>query len=200
MLLGAALIAYGVVRPLSWFRPSDVDGWYFAGAYLVTFCFVLGKPSVTAFPGWSASDITAAQHRLTVLADMTERDLIDVRFFIGLGEAASRRRIVALWWVVGSVWALSAWLAQKGFDKSDGNILASAIVPLVFCMFCAGLIAAYTRGVSQVYGLSYSVLMAHEAELSRASQAKTGRLSRVRASRRRQDRINHRFGMRTAPP
>lgn len=177
------MIAYGMIRPLAWFRPSDIDSWYLAGAYLVTFCFVLGRPSVTAFPGWTASDVAAVSLRFTQLTEMNDRDLSEVRFFVGVAESASRRRIVALWWIVGSVWALSAWLAQKGFETPNANMLVSALIPFLFCMFFAGLIAAYTRAVSHVYGLSYTLLMTRETELLQLWKAKEMRLKRRRSIR-----------------
>lgn len=177
------MIAYGMIRPLAWFRPSDIDSWYLACAYLVTFCFVLGRPSVTAFPGWTTSDVTAVRLRFAQLTEMTDRDLCEVRFFVGIAESASRRRIVALWWIVGSVWALSAWLAQKGFETPNANMLTSALIPFLFCMFFAGLIAAYTRAVSHVYGLSYTLLMTRETELLQLLKAKEMRLKRRRSIR-----------------
>jgi len=95
------MIAYGMIRPLAWFRPSDIDSWYLACAYLVTFCFVLGWPSVTAFPGWTVSDVAAVSLGFTQLTERNDRDLSEGRFFVGVAESANRRRIVALWWIVG---------------------------------------------------------------------------------------------------
>ncbi|AYQ27470.1 hypothetical protein DT070_05150 [Polaromonas sp. SP1] len=83
--------------------------------------------------------------------------------------------------MIGSVWAVSAWMVTKGFDLKQGEIISYAILPAIGCLLLSGLVAAHTRAVSNVYGLCAILLMDRQTSIASKAQADSKRRpSRVR--------------------
>lgn len=178
VLLASAGAAYLLVKPWGFLQPRDLDSYFVAWSFLLTLCFVLARPSKLSLPGWALSDLVSAKARCMVLAELTESEIASVQFFVGYAEAGTRRRISALWWITGAVWAVSAYLLQKGFEGRDGSMFATAVLPLIGSLLCAGLIASYSRSVSQVHGMAYALLLDRLAQVRSATVRSASRVRR----------------------
>lgn len=163
-LLGAA-VAYGVLKPSGWISDKDFNAYFQASAALLTLCFVLSRPSAHGFPGWHASDLQYAKQRCSVLPDVCEADIDAVQYFVEHAIAGTRRRVSALWWLTGATWAIAVYLAQKGLDAKNGNMLGFALLPTICAALGAGLIAIYARSIDHVHGLARALLFDRRSAL-----------------------------------
>lgn len=173
-LLGAAL-AYGALKPSGWISDKDLNAYFQILALFLTLCFVLSRPSAHGFPGWHASDLQYAKQRCSILPEMGEADLDAVQYFVDHAIAGTRRRVSALWWLTGATWAIAAYLAQKGLDAKDGNMLGFALLPTICAAFGAGLIALYARSIDHVHGLARALLFDQQSALKNLMQMREAR-------------------------
>ena len=63
------------------------------------------------------------------------------------------------------LFGLAAYLAQKGIDRSDGNLLGAAMFPLLGTGPTGLCLSAYERGVRSTYNLAQAVLQSRSAAL-----------------------------------
>ncbi len=167
----AGTLVYAVLRWTQWITPQDLHGFFLALLVLATICVVAGRPSKTAFPGWAAKNIASAKQRFPELVHLDTKDLEAIRYFIIIAQESSKRRTTALWWMIGSIWAVSAWMITKGFDLKQGEIISFAIFPALVCFFLAGMVAAHTRITSNVYGLCATLLFDRQSDIASRAHA-----------------------------
>ncbi len=164
-LVVSSCIALHAIKQTGFVRPEDLDAYFPTWICLITLCFVLARPSALGFAGWHHSDMAASRVRFPQLLELNEHEIPTVRFFVSHAEAAMRRRLTTMWWGIGVVWAIAAYLVKQGLESKDGNLLAIALVPVVLSLFCASLVASYSRSASRVHGVAQGLLLEREAQL-----------------------------------
>jgi hypothetical protein len=185
---GGALVL--ALKPTGFIQAKDLGSYFAAASLLLTLCFVLARPSVLGFSGWSPLDLASAKERCPVLMDLSDAEIPAVQFFVGHAASSIQRRVVTLWWIAGSIWAATAFLVQKGIEASDGNMVGAAVLLLLAALMSAGLIALYTRSTNQVHGLAYALLIDRQADLRRIQAQGALRKQRVKRGLGRRNRTN----------
>lgn len=122
-----------------------------------------------AQPGYSSENLHAALS--AVGAELPERDgdMAFMREHLNCGEEAVKWRGISLRWAAGVLFGLAAYLAQKGIDRSDGNLLGAAMFPLLGTGATGLCLSAYERGVRSTYNLAQAVLQSRSAALQTPS-------------------------------
>lgn len=157
-VLIAAAVSYLLVKPLGWFNPQSIDSYFSAACFSASVCLIFGRPSALGFPDVNGTSLRAARMRWPASGELSDQERVAAQFLLNLAAGASQRRAVALWWVTGATWALSAYLVQKGFESKDGNLLSYALPPALVSLFIGGLTAAYARSISHVHALAHALL------------------------------------------
>lgn len=183
LVLIAATLSYLIVKPLGWFEPQSIDGYFYAMCLIAGLCLIFGRPSALGFPEGSGSTLRAARMRWPESEELSEQERAPAQFLLNLAAGASQRRVAALWWVTGATWALSAFLVQRGFESRDGSLLSYALAPALVSLFIGSLTAAYARSVNHVHALAHALLLPRP-EAPRL--APTRRSLKVRMNSRRQ--------------
>jgi hypothetical protein len=131
-----------------------------SGALMVYFTIAvsLASPSHVSKPGYSSNTLESALLTLGEELPNREGDLAFLREHLNRGEESLKRRITSLRWAAGALFGLAAYLAQKGMDRSDGNLLGAAMLPLLGAAAISMCIAAYERGVRSTFNLALAVL------------------------------------------
>ena len=160
-------VGYGILRPTGWMLDKDFDVYFQVSATFLTLCFVLSRPSVHGFPDWHASDLQNAKQLCSVLVNVHEADFDAVQYFVDHAIACTRRRITALWWLTGVIWAIATYFAQKGLETKDGSMLGFALVQILFAAFGTGLIARYARSIDPVHGVARALLFDRRSTLKK---------------------------------
>lgn len=179
LLLLLTVVAYGFLKPTGWILDKDFDVYFQVSATFLTLCFVLSRPSVHGFPDWRASDFQNAKQLCSVLVKVQEADIEAVKYFVDHAIACTRRRITALWWLTGVIWAIATYFAQKGLETKDGSMLGFALVPIIFAAFGTGLVASYARSIDHVHGIARALLFDR-----RSTQKKLMNMRELRGRRR----------------
>ena len=182
-VLIAAALAYLVLAPLGWFAPRSIDGYFYAFCVIGTLSLVLGRPSALGLPDVSGVALEAERMRWPDSEELSDSERVTAQFFVDLAAVAAQRRVVALWWVTGATWALSAYLVQKGFEGKDGSLLSYAVGPTLVSVMIAGLTAAYARSVNHVYALAHALLRARVMAAPASAAGRRRVRSRPRPSR-----------------
>lgn len=158
VVLSAAVLTYLVVKPLGWFAAQSIDGYFYGICVIATLCLILSRPSALGLPNLNGGALGAARMRWPESGELSDSERAAAQFYVNLAASASQRRVVALWWVTGATWALSAYLFQKGFEDRDGSLLSYAMAPTLVSLVIAGLTAAYARSVNHVHALAHALL------------------------------------------
>jgi hypothetical protein len=182
-LLAAAVLFYLVVKPLGWFAPQSIDGYFYAVSLIATLCLILGRPSALGLPNVNGHALSAARMRWPEPGELSDSERAAAQFLVNLAGTASQRRVVALWWVTGATWALSAYLLEKGFEARDGSLLSYALAPTLVSLLIAGLTSAYGRSVNHVHALAHALLLPAPKMLHASADAR--RRIRSRLTRKR---------------
>jgi hypothetical protein len=186
VLLGLLLSQHWVAQ-LQLIDVKAIEGYSYALIMYFTVAIALASPSHLAKPGYSGKDLSLAlsvaeNHHLP-----TSRSRLDfIRHHLDRGEENLRRRITSLRWAAGVLFGLAAYLAQKGIDSGNGNLLSAALLPLLGAGAISLCLSAYQRGAVSVYGLAHAVLHAYGEVV--AERAKRSALGRVRVRRQHCDR------------
>lgn len=157
-ILSAAAVTYWIVKPLTSLAPHSVDGFFQAVCLMASLCLILGRPTDLSFPDVNGAALEAARLRCPNLGALRDSERAAAQFFVNLAANACQRRVVALWWATGAIWALSAYLIQKGFEARDGSLLSYALLPVLISFMSAGITAGYARSVNHVHGLAHALL------------------------------------------
>lgn len=182
-LLSSVVLTYLIVKPLGWIAAQSIDGYFYGICAVATLCLILSRPSALGLPDVNGGALSAARMRWPESGELSDSERAAAQFYVNLAANASQRRVVALWWVTGATWALSAYLLQKGFEARDGSLLSFAVAPTLISLAIAGLTAAYARSVNHVHALAHALLFAP----SKAPHASAAARRRMRSglSRRR---------------
>lgn len=183
-VLAAAVLCYLVAKPLGWIAPQSIDSYFYAVCVIATLCLIFGRPSTLGLPNVNGHALSAARIRWPESVELSESERTAAQFLVNLAANASQRRVVALWWVTGATWALSAYLFQKGFESRDGSLLSYALAPTLVSLAIAGLTSAYARSVNHVHVLAHALLLPAPKKLHVSADARRRLRSRLPRNRR----------------
>jgi hypothetical protein len=119
---------------------------------------LLPSPSDIGFGVYDSQEFDQAYARLGRLVTLTKDAIEPHRQFIQRAEERSLQRLSTLKWLLAATWAVTVYLGQQGFEKKDGDLLGTALIPLLIAVCAAGLIVCYGRGVNAVFALSSAML------------------------------------------
>lgn len=172
------LLQRGVVN-LEVIEVRTIEG--ISGALMIyfTIAIALAPPSHVAKPGYSSKNLHAALSAVGEELPERDGDMAFMREHLNRGEEALKRRITSLRWSAGVLFGLAAYLAQKGLDRGDGNLLGAAMLPLLGAGAISLCLSAYERGVRSTYNLAHAILH------GRSSTLQVSKLRKVRKVRRR---------------
>jgi hypothetical protein len=183
VLIGLLLSQHWVAQ-LQLLDIKTIEGFSYALIIYFTVAIALASPSHLAKPGYSGMDLSLAMSVAEDRLPESPSDLTFVRHHLERGEENLRRRITSMRWAAGALFGLAAFLAQKGIDRSDGNLLGVALLPLLGAGAISLCLSAYQRGAATVYGLAHAVLHAHGVRVAQRAGHKAPRRVRVRRHQR----------------
>lgn len=131
-----------------------------SGALMIyfTIAIALTSPSHVAKPGYSSANLLAALSAVGEQLPELDEDTAFIRQHLYRGEEALKWRVTSLRWAAGVLFGLAAYIAQKGLDRGDGNLLGTAMLPLFGAAAIGLCLSAYERGVRSTYNLAHAVL------------------------------------------
>lgn len=147
-----------------------------SGALMIffTIAIALASPSRLAEPGYSSKNLQVALSSVGEQLPQRDGDFAFMREHLSRGEEALKSRVTSLRWTAGVLFGLAAYLAQKGMERSDGNLLGAAMLPLLGAGAIGLCLSAYQRGVRSTYNLAHAVLH------GRSSATQAPKLRKVR--------------------
>jgi hypothetical protein len=160
VLIGLLLSQHWVSQ-LQLIDVKTIEGVSYALIAYFTAAIALASPSHLAKPGYSNVDLNLALVMARDRMPTRPSDLAFVRRHLDRGEEHLRRRITSLRWAAGVLFGLAAFLAQRGIDRTDGNLLGAALLPLLGAGAISLSLSAYQRGAASAYGLAHAVLHVH---------------------------------------
>lgn len=178
VLAVVALLVHGVADATGWFDQRELDGFFGAIAILLSLCFVLTRPSEIGFAGWQAEDARAAIARSSLFLQIQMGDLPEIRHLVEYASQRVAQRISALWWATGAVWAVAAFMTQRGWEAKDGTMLGTALLPVLLATLLAGLISSYSHVMERVRGLARTLLAERESQIRSAAVSTRARARR----------------------
>lgn len=137
-------------------------------AMLSVGALLLPSPSDIGFGVYDSQEFDRAYARLDRLATLPQGAIEPHRQFIQRAEERSLQRLSTLKWLLAATWAVVVYLGQQGFEKKDGELLGTALIPLVMTVFAVGLVVCYGRGVNAVFALASAMLAQRAVDIAHA--------------------------------
>jgi hypothetical protein len=183
--IAGLLIATQVSRLLSLAEKDGANALlWLLGFALPTFLVLFSTPSGHALPGHESEHVSHVLTRLGGLRTLSREAVGVFRALVVRAEELSKQRVTALKWLVGVGWAIAIYLAQKGFDAKDGNLLGAALIPAALTLVVVGVIASYARALNAVYGLCHAALSQRELDALSHATGQASRAPRFRLQKR----------------
>jgi hypothetical protein len=189
MAIAIPMITLGLLQSVGFLSHKDAQGYTYAGWLFLSIAIAFSKPSRYALNGYTRKNAERVIERMPGLKLAAERSLSAIQDCLHRAEKETGARINTIKWTAGTSLAVAIYLAQKGFDLQNSELLGSAFVPLLIAAFIAGFIALHTRGATAVYGLAYAVVhsLEIEGEMRKELPTKRNRWLGQRRSKRRSD-------------
>jgi hypothetical protein len=162
------LIAYAARQGVASLNVVDLrtlDGAVYALLIVSTVALLLSAPSHFSRTGYDAKALARTFDSVVSCLPRTEHEFSFVNEHLRRGEESLKRRIVALRWTAGAMWAIALYIAQRGVDHASGDWLAAAFVPIAIAGFVSLCLAAFERGVASTFALASGVLYKRRAML-----------------------------------
>jgi hypothetical protein len=137
-------------------------------AMLTVGALLLPSPSDVGFGVYDSQEFDRAYARLDRLVTLPQDAIEPHRQFIQRAEERSLQRLSTLKWLLAATWAVALYLGQQGFEKKDGELLGTAMIPLLIAIFAAGIVVCYGRGVNAVFSLAIAMLAQRAVDIAQA--------------------------------
>jgi hypothetical protein len=189
MSIAIPLVTFGLLRSTGLISPKQAQDYTYAGLLLVIIAIAFSKPSRYALIGYSPRNVRGVMDRLPDLRSSSAETLSAMQDCLRRAEKETEARLNTIKWTAGSGLAVAIYLAQKGFDMQNGEMLSYAVLTLFYAAFIAAFIAFHARGATAVYGVAYAVVhcLQIEMEVTKTSPVRRTRWLGPRGGMRRSE-------------